>query len=51
MIAETPPERLSGVLRLRGGGGECVYSDRFPGEKKESDVHPEEDNYLKAGIE
>ena len=37
-IAETPPERLSGVPRLKRE--KCVYSDRFPGEKKESDVHP-----------
>ena len=37
-IAETPPERLSAVPRLKREN--AFYSDRLPGEKKESDVYP-----------
>ena len=48
-IAETPPERLSGVPRLKRENAFIV--SRFPARKKSLMFTPEEDNYLKAGIE
>ena len=48
-IAETPPEPLSGVPRLKRENAFIV--SRFPARKKSLMFTPEEDNYLKAGIE
>ena len=48
-IAETPPERLSGVPRLQRENAFIV--SRFLARKKSLMFTPEEDNYLKAGIE
>ena len=48
-IAETPPERLSGVPRLERENAFIV--SRFPARKKSLMFTPEEDHYLKAGIE
>ena len=48
MIAETPPERLSGVPRL--GRESAFIATDFPARKK-SMMFTVEDNYLKAGIE
>ncbi|CAH3146102.1 unnamed protein product [Porites lobata] len=48
-IVETPPERLSGVPRLKRENAFIV--SRFPARKKSLMFTPEEDNYLKAGIE
>ena len=45
----TPPERLSGVPRLKRENAFIV--SRFPARKKSLMFTPEEDNYLKAGIE
>ncbi|CAH3036519.1 unnamed protein product, partial [Porites lobata] len=49
MIAETPPERLSGVPRLKREN--AFIATDFPARKKSLMFTPEEDNYLKAGIE
>ena len=48
-ITETPPNRLSGVPRLKRENAFIV--SRFPARKKSLMFTPEEDNYLKAGIE
>ena len=48
-IAETPPERLSGVLRLKRENAFIVTN--LPARKKSLMFTPAEDNYLKAGIE
>ena len=48
-IAETPPERLSGVPRLKREN--AFIATGFPSRKKSLMVTAEEDNYLKAGIE
>ena len=49
MIAETPPERLSGVPRQKREN--AFIATDFPARKKSLMFTPEEDNYLKAGIE
>ena len=48
-FAETPPECLSGVPRLRRES--AFIATDFPARKKSLIFTPEEDNYLKAGIE
>ena len=48
-IAETPPKRLSGVPRLKREN--AFIATDFPARKKSLMFTPEEDNYLKAGIE
>ena len=48
-IAETRPERLSGVPRLKRENSFIVTD--FPERKKSLMFTPAEDNYLKAGIE
>ena len=48
-IAETPPERLSGVPRLKREN--AFITTDFPARKESLMFTPEEDNYLKAGIE
>ena len=48
-ITETPPKRLSGVPRLKRENAFIVTD--FPARKKSLMFTPEEDNYLKAGIE
>ena len=48
-IAETPPERLSGVPRLKREN--AFIATDFPARKKSLMFTPEEDNHLKAGIE
>ena len=47
-ITETPPERLSGVPRLKREN--AFIATDFPARKKSLMFTPEEDNYLKAGI-
>ena len=47
-LIETPPERLSGVPRLRRENAFIVTD--FPARKKSLMFTPEEDGYLKAGI-
>ena len=47
-IAETPPERLSGVPRLKRENAFIVTD--FPARKKSLMFTPEEDSYLKEGI-
>ena len=48
-ITETPPKHLSGVPRLKRENAFIVTD--FPANKKSLMFTPEEDNYLKAGIE
>ena len=48
-ITETPPKRLSGVPRLKRENAFIVTD--FPARKKSLMFTPEEDNYLKAGID
>ena len=48
-ITETPPKRLSGVPRLKRENAFIVTD--FPARKKSLMFTPEEDSYLKAGIE
>ena len=48
-ITETPPKRFSGVPRLKRENAFIVTD--FPARKKSLMFTPEEDNYLKAGIE
>ena len=48
-IAATPPEHLSGVPRLKRESASIVTD--FPARKRSLMFTPEEDSYLKAGIE